>query len=105
MSDVQRNYVYQESLELTNLTPANSLYLTTGGLEWIYLLYFFGRPAWDLHSLLRDPDHLDKEITRHLLMNPIFIQATALQNDMMKPRLLHFKMRPLGKSLPWLQLQ
>ena len=32
---------------LAKLSPDKSLYLTTGGTPWIYLLYFSGRSAWN----------------------------------------------------------
>jgi len=105
MNDPQRNLIYQNTIDLANRTPSESIYLTIGGITWIYLLYFSGRTAWDLHSFMRDPDRLGREIARHYSTRPVFIQTYALETDLVKPWLTHYKLHPLGHSLPWLQLQ
>lgn len=46
MQDVTRNKTYREITDLARTTPADSIYVTTNSLTWLYLLYFTGRTAW-----------------------------------------------------------
>ena len=51
MSRTEQNTAYQETLRLSKITSPQSLYLTGGGLSWIYLLYFTGRTAFNARSM------------------------------------------------------
>ncbi len=105
MHDPVKNVLYQETLSLARRTPENSLYLTAGGSQWIYLLYFTGRSAWDLHAFTRDPHRLDVEIRRHYINRPTYIHARALEFDGTKAWLAGYRLKQVDPSLPWLQLQ
>jgi hypothetical protein len=71
MHQIEQNTVYQETLTLSKITPANSLYITEGGPLWIYLLYFTGREAWNARSL--DPERLTEEIHRQKHYRPVYM--------------------------------
>ena len=105
MNDPLHNALYQETQALEIATPPDSLYLTAGGSTWIYMLYFCGRSAWNLHSFSRDPDHLAKEIARHLHSQPVYIQQEALEVDGTAAWLSHYKLRPVAPGLSWMQIQ
>jgi hypothetical protein len=62
MHDAAQNKAYQETLSLSKITSPNSLYLTHGGLLWIYLPYFAGREAWNVTSF--PPEALGLEVAR-----------------------------------------
>ncbi len=105
MEKAQNNSSFQDVQAVTAATPDNSIYLTEGGLTWIYLLYFTGRTAWNVHSFARDPRYFQAEVQRHLKTRPIFIQATAVHADRGLPwRALH-KLIPIKDTLPWLEIQ
>jgi hypothetical protein len=103
MQDARRNTLYQETLALANATPDQSLYLTAGQTPWIYLLYFSGRTAWNLHSLQRDPLRLESEVARGVSTRPVFIRKDAI--SLTGPWLARHKLLPVGDSLPWLQVR
>jgi hypothetical protein len=105
MHDEKRNFLYQEITQVVQKTPPNSLYLTTGGMPWIYLLYFSGRTAWNLRSFMRDPERLGTEIKRHMLAYPIFIRIEPALTELSLPWLVHYKPQPVDPALPWMQLQ
>ena len=71
MHDISRNRVYQDTLSLSKISSPNSLYITSGGLPWIYLLYFTGRTAWNAGSFR--PDSLTEEITRQKRSRPVYV--------------------------------
>lgn len=102
MSQAENNLVFQEIQELRAVTPEDSLYLTPGGLTWIYLLYFTGRSAWNVHSFQRNPEFFDKELDRHLKIQPIYIHAQAV--DLAHASKRH-KLKLVKDSLPWQQIQ
>ena len=54
MHDSLNNGVYQQTMTLAKTTPDHSLYLTEGGLPWMYLLYFTGRSAWNVQAMSRE---------------------------------------------------
>jgi hypothetical protein len=105
MQDEHRNHIYQEVRHLTQRTPEDSIYLTVGGIPWIYLLYFSGRTAWNLRSFTRDPERFKREIARHLRSRPIFIRAETASIELAQSWLKDYKPRPLDPSSPWLQIQ
>jgi len=72
MRDIEQNVVYEDVLTLSRMTPPNSLYITTGGLPWIYLLYFTGRTAWNAKHF--EATRLAEEIARQKKMRPIYVQ-------------------------------
>ena len=71
MHDAGRNTVYQETLSLSKISPPDSLYITPGGLPWIYLLYFTGRTAWDENRI--PPARMDEEIRRQKKAHPVYL--------------------------------
>jgi hypothetical protein len=105
MHEPERNVVFQETLAVARSTPDQSLYLTTGGIRWIYLLYFTGRSAWDLHSFVRNPEHLRLEIERHRLQQPVFIQTDAANNELSQYWIHRYKLEPMANGLNWVQLK
>jgi hypothetical protein len=105
MHNVENNTLYQETMALARATPESSLYLTTGGTPWIYLLYFTGRSAWDLHSFQRDPQHFASELRRHAAIQPVYVQSDALKGEGSQAWAFSYHTRPLDPNLPWQQLQ
>jgi hypothetical protein len=105
MHDAQRNVLYQEIMHVVEKTPSHSIYLTTGGMPWIYILYFSGRTAWNLRSFMRDPERLGREIKRHMTNYPFFIRMETALTELNLPWLSHYKPRPVDPALPWMQLQ
>jgi hypothetical protein len=71
MHEIQRNSVYQDTLTLSKITPPSSLYITTGGPTWLYLLYFTGRTAWNANDFT--PDQLKDAIKREKRVRPIYM--------------------------------
>jgi len=69
----EENSFYQETLALSKITSPDSLYVSEGGLSWMYLLYFTGRTAWNKHSL--DPQRLSAEIARQKKIRPVYLQT------------------------------
>jgi hypothetical protein len=105
MHEAQNNPLYQQTLALASVTPENSLYLTGGSSPWLYVLYFTGRSAWDLHAFNRDPQRMNSEIRRHQANQPVFIQSSAVELLGGQPGLSGYKLRPVGPVPTWLQLQ
>jgi len=103
MSRTENNNLYQQTISLAKLTPENSLYLTEGGLPWIYLLYFTGRSGWNVHLL--QPDQIAIRIRQHKAFLAIFIFSSALRDESVKTWLSTYKLKPVAPGLPWLQLQ
>jgi hypothetical protein len=68
----EQNTLYQETLTLSRITSPNSLYITEGGMSWMYLLYFTGRTAWYRNSW--DPMRLEDEIARQKKVRPVYIE-------------------------------
>jgi len=73
MRRVEENTLYQETLALSKMTSPGSLYITEGGMSWIYLLYFSGRTAWNKHSW--DPRRLNEEILKQKKSRPVYVQT------------------------------
>ncbi len=71
MHRVELNSTYQEVLSLSKMTPPDSLYITNGGLPWIYLLYFTGRTAWN--ALSYEPHQLDQAILREKRSRSVYV--------------------------------
>ena len=69
----EENLLCQETLTLSKITPPDTLYITEGGMSWIYLLYFTGRTAWNRHSMT--PQRLKEEIARQKKIRPVYIQT------------------------------
>lgn len=103
MSRANENILYQQTLALSKTTPDTSLYLTGGGITWIYLLYFTGRSAWNVH--LVPAQRLSDEIARHRQGRTVFIQSELVQDQTMRPLLSVYKLKPIAPGLPWLQLE
>ncbi len=75
MHQIERNLVYQDTLSLSKRSPPRSLYITQGGLSWIYLLYFMGRTAWNANAI--DVGDLKKAIDRVKRNRPVYLQKGA----------------------------
>ena len=103
MSLAEHNNLYQQTISLAKLTPDNSLYLTEGGLPWIYLLYFTGRSGWNIH-LLR-PEQITLRIQQRKAHMAIFIFSSALRDESAQSWLSSYKLKPIAPGLPWLQVQ
>jgi len=69
----EENPLYQDALALSKITSPDSLYISEGGMFWIYILYFTGRTAWNRHSLA--PLRLTEEIARQKKIRPVYIQS------------------------------
>jgi len=76
MSRPEENTLYQDTLTLSKITPSDSLYITEGGMAWLYLLYFAGRTAWNRQSW--DPQKLSEIITRQKKIRPVYIQKGSV---------------------------
>ncbi len=76
MNRPDQNADYQETLRLSKITSPDSLYITEGGIPWIYLLYFTGRTAWNAHSF--EPERLKQEIARQKMHRAVYIQKGSL---------------------------
>ncbi len=72
MHQPDQNAVYQETIMLSKMTPPNSVYVTNGGLLWIYLLYFTGRTAWNADAF--EPRRLEEEIARQKQSRPVYVR-------------------------------
>lgn len=72
MRRIEQNTHYQETLALTRISSPDSLYITEGGVPWMYLLYFTGRTAWNRRSW--DPQRLADEIARQKTIRPVYVQ-------------------------------
>ena len=96
------NSAYSQTVELSQLTPATSLYLTTGGTPWIYLLYFTGRTAWNIRHW--PPASLAHEIQRQKSTRSIFIQSDVAHSDKAQSWIEAYKLKPVSPDLAWQQL-
>jgi hypothetical protein len=103
MNQTENNTLYMQTLAVAKLTPSNSLYLTEGGLPWIYLLYFTGRSGWNIH-LLRT-DRLAQHLKKNKSIQSIFVYSSALRDASAQAWLTDYKLVPVAPGLPWLQLQ
>lgn len=105
MSQSAGNATFIEISRLLQWTPENSLYLTTGGLPFIYLLYFGGRSARDLHRWNLRGTESEAEIARVQGMAPVLIQSAATEGPLAPPWMTHHALRPVGHGLPWCYIQ
>lgn len=103
MSQTERNLAYTNALELSRMTPRTSLYLTDGGLLWMYLLYFTGRSA--LNATTMDAERLATTIEEQRSLRPIYVQSSLLRDANAQPWLLKQHYRQLKETSTWLQLQ
>lgn len=102
MTREQNNILFSRTKALAAATPAQSLYLTMGTQEWIYLLYFTGRASLNLPQI---PDGKSEAQLMTVLANvPVYVEASALHNEREKRWLSKFKQRPIAEGLPWLQV-
>jgi hypothetical protein len=101
MHHSERNHVYQQTVALARMTPDQSLYLTNGGLTWIYLLYFTGRSAWNVQNL-----SIEEFDSRWSTLTPrpaLYVASGVLRDSQAAPWLErhHLKVIP---ELPWLEV-
>jgi len=75
MHQPERNQVYQDTLTLSRISNPDSLYISEGGLSWIYLLYFTGRKAWNARVF--EPQQLAEEISLQKRRRPVYVQEGA----------------------------
>jgi hypothetical protein len=103
MANSDLNAAYAQVRMLEQRTPPNTLYFSSGGPPWIYLLYFTGRNAWNWNSEggHRFLQHVENEKGRP----PIVIQSSAWQDDTTRPLVAGRRWAPVSADLPWLQLQ
>lgn len=98
----ESNAVYRETLALSKETPPHALYLTGGGDTWIYLLYFGGRSAWNVHLL--PSQRLTDGVARHKQSHPVYAQTSLLRDPALQSWMERHKFRPVAPDLPWVQL-
>jgi hypothetical protein len=75
MHRTEQNATYQDTLSLSRITPANSLYVANNSLTWLYLLYFTGRTAWYTRSF--EPNRLEAGIMRQKHSRPVYVQTES----------------------------
>jgi len=95
------NETYQQTLALARLTPVQSLYLTPGGLSWMYLLYFTGRSAWNVHTL--SMNEFDKSWSALQPRPALYAANVLLQDPAAAPWLAHHHLKMLP-GLSWLEV-
>jgi hypothetical protein len=104
MHDAGENPIYTEVMELVRRTPDDSLYITSGGTRWIYLLYFSGRMAWNYRLLERNPGRLQSALDRRFHETPVFLESDTLNDPRMIPLISRYRYKTL-QNIPWVQLQ
>jgi hypothetical protein len=104
MNQADNNTAYTEITKLTRATPEQSLYLTPGGLSYIYLLYFAGRSAWNLPFVSAHNPSWKSEVARHHRFEPVYIQCSAI-GEATQPWTSSYQLVPVGQNLPWMRLQ
>jgi len=97
MNRVENNRAYQHTLQLVRLTPEQSVYLTGGGLPWIYLLYFTGRSAWNAKNL---PEDRFKTFNQ-----PVFAHTSLLADPRLNAWIQNHSAKQVAPELPWLELK
>ncbi len=102
MSHAEQNQMYQETLTLSRITSENSLYVTGGGLTWIYLLYFTGRTAWNGRSL--EPQALRDELVRQKAKRAVYVQSSLLRDPQGQDALKTLSLRQLSEGSEWLRI-
>jgi hypothetical protein len=103
MRQTEQNPVYQDMLTLSKITSPQSLYLTGGGLSWIYILYFTGRTAWNAHTF--GAARLADEIDRQKQERPVYIQSLLLRDPAVADALKTQKLEQVEQGSPWLQVR
>ncbi len=101
MHDSANNAAYQQTLALARATPVHSLYLTPGGLSWMYLLYFTGRSAWNMRLL--SVDELDRNWSTLTPRPALYAASVLLQDPERAAWLTHHHLKLLSE-LPWLEV-
>ena len=103
MHRTQQNAAYQDALHLSRITSPRSLYLTGGGLSWIYLLYFTGSTAWNARTF--NAATLPREIARLKRERPVYMQSDLLNDPEVAHAVKGFKLTKLEQDPLWLQIQ
>jgi len=99
----QQNAAYQEALHLSRITSPRSLYLTGGGLSWIYLLYFTGSTAWNARTF--NAGALSSEVARLKRERPVYMQSGLLNDPAVADAVEGFRLTKLEQDPLWLQIQ
>lgn len=101
MHDTARNWLYQQTVLLAKVTPERSIYLTEGGLPWIYMLYFTGRSAWNVQAMsLADFDASWSQLKPR---PALYAMSSLLRDPQAAAWLLRHPMHVLP-DLPWLEV-
>ncbi|MFA5974719.1 MAG: hypothetical protein WC859_00960 [Elusimicrobiota bacterium] len=101
MHAAKNNAAYQQTLALARGTPSDAFYLMEGGVPWIYLLYFTGRPAWNVTRI--PSDLLKTEVTKLKQRAPVFAHESLLQEPMAHVWMRTYRLRKVV-NLPWVEL-
>lgn len=102
MSDIQRNAAYQQTLQLARLTPEQSVYVTAGGLDWIYLLYFTGRSAWNGETLSLPEFQAKREQQKPV--PPLYLHTALLKDPRVQTFLKERRWKRAFSELPYLEI-
>jgi len=96
MHDIKHNTAYQQTLALAKITPAESVYLTAGGIPWIYLLYFTGRSGWNAVTL--SPQKLET------FSKPLYAHTALLSDPRLRDWIHQHAARQVAPDIPWLEI-
>ncbi len=99
MHDSNHNLLYGETVALAKGTPPNSIYFSGGGEEWIYLLYFTGRRAWNVAS---PASEIAFRRNNH---QPVFVERRVIYGPNEPPWLKEHTWKPMEGGLPWMEMQ
>jgi len=103
MHQSERNSIYQDTLNLSKTTSPNSLYITGGGIPWIYILYFTGRSAWNTRAFTAA--QLENELNRQKRARPVYIQSLLLRDPKVLESLKTQKLQQVEEGSSWLQVR
>jgi len=101
MHDIERNKVYQQTLRLAKISPEHSMYMTSGGEPWIYLLYFTGRSAWNARTLSFDEFERHWEALKPA--PPLYIYSGLLRDPKIAPAITRRHLKVIS-DIPWLEV-
>ena len=97
------NPVYAQVTQLASATPVSSIYLTSGGAPWLYLLYFTGRTAWSLHSPATP--RLLERWSQAAQRPSLWVESGLFEEAPFAAWAAQFPRRPAPRQLPWTELQ
>jgi hypothetical protein len=103
MRRARNNTVYQETIALSKMTLPESLYLTGGGLPWIYVIYFAGRAAVNVRNV--PGSFLNMILMPHNRNRPVYVHSSLLEDPGVRDQFKACSLKPIRDGLPWLQVQ